>query len=171
MDSRAVSRSSHGIFTNITHDHLDYHGTYEKYRAAKARLFQGLDSEAVAVVNIDAPDADTGDNLRIWDFAHHIVIDHCSFRRAGDGNVDIWVVPFEGGQAQRLTEHIDPLPVLLQGQNGVHRFGLDRDLERAEQLPELGGEQVAGRFEVDSPHRLSIGPGARPSSKGRPGLD
>jgi len=37
----------------------------------------------------DAPDPDTGDNLRIWDYAHHIVIDHCSFRRAGDGNVDI----------------------------------------------------------------------------------
>ncbi len=38
---------------------------------------------------IDAPDADTGDNLRIWEDAHHVVIDHCSFRRAGDGNVDI----------------------------------------------------------------------------------
>jgi len=38
---------------------------------------------------IDAPDPDTGDNLRIWEDAHHIVIDHCSFRRAGDGNVDI----------------------------------------------------------------------------------
>ncbi len=38
---------------------------------------------------IDAPDTNTGDNLRIWDYAHHIVIDHCSFRRAGDGNLDI----------------------------------------------------------------------------------
>ena len=38
---------------------------------------------------IDAPDVDTGDNLRIWEYAHHIVIDHCSFRRAGDGNIDI----------------------------------------------------------------------------------
>jgi len=37
----------------------------------------------------DAPDTNTGDNLRIWDEAHHIVIDHCSFRRAGDGNIDI----------------------------------------------------------------------------------
>ena len=31
-----------GIITNITHEHLDYHGTYENYRAAKARLFSGL---------------------------------------------------------------------------------------------------------------------------------
>jgi len=37
----------------------------------------------------DAPDPDTGDNLRIWDSAYNVVVDHCSFRRAGDGNVDI----------------------------------------------------------------------------------
>ncbi|MCD4690364.1 hypothetical protein K8S17_02785, partial [bacterium] len=37
----------------------------------------------------DAPDTNTGDNLRIWEDAHHIVIDHCSFRRGGDGNIDI----------------------------------------------------------------------------------
>lgn len=30
------------IITNITHEHLDYHGTYESYRAAKARLFTQL---------------------------------------------------------------------------------------------------------------------------------
>jgi UDP-N-acetylmuramoyl-L-alanyl-D-glutamate--2,6-diaminopimelate ligase len=31
-----------GVVTNITHEHLDYHGSYEAYRAAKARLFQEL---------------------------------------------------------------------------------------------------------------------------------
>ncbi|MBL8057950.1 MAG: UDP-N-acetylmuramoyl-L-alanyl-D-glutamate--2,6-diaminopimelate ligase, partial [Anaerolineales bacterium] len=30
------------VVTNITHEHLDYHKTYEQYRAAKARLFTGL---------------------------------------------------------------------------------------------------------------------------------
>lgn len=29
-----------GVLTNITHEHLDYHGTYEKYVAAKSRLFK-----------------------------------------------------------------------------------------------------------------------------------
>lgn len=31
-----------GVLTNITHEHLDEHGSYENYRAAKARLFQSL---------------------------------------------------------------------------------------------------------------------------------
>ncbi|HBA92766.1 MAG TPA: UDP-N-acetylmuramoyl-L-alanyl-D-glutamate--2,6-diaminopimelate ligase, partial [Anaerolineaceae bacterium] len=31
-----------GVVTNITHEHLDYHGSYAAYRAAKARLFQHL---------------------------------------------------------------------------------------------------------------------------------
>ncbi len=35
-----------GVVTNITHEHLDYHGSYEAYRAAKARLFTSL-SETV----------------------------------------------------------------------------------------------------------------------------
>lgn len=43
------------IFTNLTQDHLDYHGTMEKYAAAKARLFQGVGAPPprVAVINMD----------------------------------------------------------------------------------------------------------------------
>src|SRR5260370_30835146 len=32
-----------GVVTNITHEHLDFHETIEKYRRAKARLFEMLD--------------------------------------------------------------------------------------------------------------------------------
>ncbi|WP_327668536.1 MULTISPECIES: UDP-N-acetylmuramoyl-L-alanyl-D-glutamate--2,6-diaminopimelate ligase [unclassified Streptomyces] len=42
-----------GIFTNLTQDHLDDHGTMENYRDAKLRLFQGLCRRAV--VNVDDP--------------------------------------------------------------------------------------------------------------------
>src|ERR1700722_3502244 len=43
------------MFTNLTQDRLDYHGTMEKYFAAKARLFEGVGSPAprVAVINGD----------------------------------------------------------------------------------------------------------------------
>jgi UDP-N-acetylmuramoyl-L-alanyl-D-glutamate--2,6-diaminopimelate ligase len=38
--------------SNLTHDHLDFHGSFEAYRAAKARLFQEL-SPRYAVLNLD----------------------------------------------------------------------------------------------------------------------
>ncbi|AUS05939.1 UDP-N-acetylmuramoyl-L-alanyl-D-glutamate--2,6-diaminopimelate ligase [Pseudotamlana carrageenivorans] len=42
-----------GIFTNITHDHLDYHKTFAEYRDVKKRFFDGLSKKAFAVVNVD----------------------------------------------------------------------------------------------------------------------
>ncbi len=41
-------------FTNLTQDHLDYHKTFEAYRAAKHKLFEQADT---AVLNIDDPNA------------------------------------------------------------------------------------------------------------------
>jgi UDP-N-acetylmuramoyl-L-alanyl-D-glutamate--2,6-diaminopimelate ligase len=46
-----------GVFTNLTQDHLDYHGTMEEYFRAKKRLFDQLGNDAVAVVNADDPSA------------------------------------------------------------------------------------------------------------------
>jgi len=41
------------VFTNLSHDHLDYHKTFTAYRNAKKRLFDGLDSGAFSLTNID----------------------------------------------------------------------------------------------------------------------
>jgi UDP-N-acetylmuramoyl-L-alanyl-D-glutamate--2,6-diaminopimelate ligase len=41
------------IFTNISHDHLDYHETFDKYIAAKKMLFDMLPSNAFALTNLD----------------------------------------------------------------------------------------------------------------------
>ncbi|MBQ8493819.1 MAG: UDP-N-acetylmuramoyl-L-alanyl-D-glutamate--2,6-diaminopimelate ligase [Alistipes sp.] len=41
------------LFTNLTHDHLDYHGTYKEYIRAKRSFFDALDRDAWAVTNID----------------------------------------------------------------------------------------------------------------------
>ena len=41
------------IFSNITHDHLDYHQTFDNYIAAKKKLFDELPSSAFALTNID----------------------------------------------------------------------------------------------------------------------
>lgn len=42
-----------GIYTNLTHDHLDYHSNMEEYRKAKKRFFDILKSDAIAITNID----------------------------------------------------------------------------------------------------------------------
>ena len=41
------------LFTNLTHDHLDYHGTYKEYIRAKKSFFDTLGRDAWAVTNID----------------------------------------------------------------------------------------------------------------------
>jgi UDP-N-acetylmuramoyl-L-alanyl-D-glutamate--2,6-diaminopimelate ligase len=69
VEHAALEASSHGLdqfrldgltlaaaaFTNLSRDHLDYHGTMERYLAAKARLFEALlPPGAAAVLNADA---------------------------------------------------------------------------------------------------------------------
>ena len=42
-----------GVFTNLTRDHLDYHGSMENYLRAKLKLFRMLEEDAFAVINSD----------------------------------------------------------------------------------------------------------------------
>jgi UDP-N-acetylmuramoyl-L-alanyl-D-glutamate--2,6-diaminopimelate ligase len=53
------------VLTNVTHEHLDYHGSFENYRAAKGRMFEMLgksyrkpDQPKISVVNADDPNAE-----------------------------------------------------------------------------------------------------------------
>ncbi len=70
----------YGVVTNITHEHLDFHGSYESYRAAKGRLISGLSEtspksfveERCAILNLDDSSytylANLGTSLedRVW---------------------------------------------------------------------------------------------------------
>jgi UDP-N-acetylmuramoyl-L-alanyl-D-glutamate--2,6-diaminopimelate ligase len=42
-----------GIFSNLTHDHLDYHKTFAEYLRCKKMFFDNLDADAYAITNID----------------------------------------------------------------------------------------------------------------------
>lgn len=57
-------RFAGGIFTNITHDHLDYHKTFKNYIRAKKLLFDALPSNAFALLNAD-------------DKNHVVMTEHC----------------------------------------------------------------------------------------------
>jgi UDP-N-acetylmuramoyl-L-alanyl-D-glutamate--2,6-diaminopimelate ligase len=68
------------VFTNLTHDHLDYHGSVEAYRAAKAMLFASLGSESTAIVNRDDPS---------WPFmVENTAAKVVTFGRAASGEAD-----------------------------------------------------------------------------------
>jgi UDP-N-acetylmuramoyl-L-alanyl-D-glutamate--2,6-diaminopimelate ligase len=51
----AYLRFAAAIFTNLTRDHLDFHGDMQEYFAAKRRLFEMLPAGAPAIINIDDP--------------------------------------------------------------------------------------------------------------------
>ena len=53
QDRIAGLRFEGGIFTNLTHDHLDYHKTVAAYRDAKKKFFDNLSSSAFALTNLD----------------------------------------------------------------------------------------------------------------------
>ena len=69
MKACALEVSSHGleqkrancidfdiaIFTNLTHDHLDFHGTFENYLKAKCKLFEMIKEDGYCVINADDP--------------------------------------------------------------------------------------------------------------------
>ena len=46
-------RFAGGVFTNITHDHLDYHKTFDEYIRVKKSFFDGLEATAFALTNAD----------------------------------------------------------------------------------------------------------------------
>ena len=131
----AIEASSHGIeqrrldgvrlaaagFTNLTRDHLDYHGTMAAYRAAKLRLFEALLEPGAAAVASAEMERETLDALR-----------DVAARRG----LELLTVG-EGGEAVRLlAQH--PLP---DGQAlEVEAFGQ----RQAVQLP------LPGRFQADN---------------------
>jgi UDP-N-acetylmuramoyl-L-alanyl-D-glutamate--2,6-diaminopimelate ligase len=56
----ALARVDHvrfaaGVFTNLTRDHLDFHGSMDAYFKAKRRLFEMLPAETPALINLDDP--------------------------------------------------------------------------------------------------------------------
>ena len=57
QDRIAGIEFSGGVFTNLTHDHLDYHKTFAAYRDTKKRFFDALPKAAFALVNSDDKNA------------------------------------------------------------------------------------------------------------------
>ncbi|OGB85204.1 hypothetical protein A2994_03370 [candidate division Kazan bacterium RIFCSPLOWO2_01_FULL_48_13] len=90
------------VFTNLTHDHLDYHKTLERYQAAKGQLFKNL-SESLrkpglpktAVINLGDPAADYFDQF-VADQKFYFAIDDLNTPETPDKT--LWATDIKEGR-------------------------------------------------------------------------
>ena len=78
------------LFTNLTHDHLDYHGTYAEYIKAKKLLFDRLPREAFALVNVD----DRNGEVMVQNCHAHVA--RYSLRQMADYRAKVLEMLFDG---------------------------------------------------------------------------
>lgn len=89
------------VFTNITHDHLDYHKTFDAYIKAKKQFFDGLPKDAFALVNNDDKNAgvmvqNTDAKVKtfglqtIADFKVKIIESHFDGMLINIDNIELW---------------------------------------------------------------------------------
>jgi len=62
-----------GVVTNITHEHMDEHGSYENYRAAKARLFESLEKTSEKPHGNPRLGVINRDDLKSFDFLNKLI--------------------------------------------------------------------------------------------------
>ncbi len=79
-----------GIFSNLTHDHLDYHGTFAEYLRCKKLFFDRLPSDATAITNID----DRNGEVMVQNTKAKVMTYSC--RSAADHTARIMERGFEG---------------------------------------------------------------------------
>ena len=140
-------------FTNLTRDHLDYHGSMAAYRAAKLRLFSELLPAGAPVVASTALDAGTLADLRAIAQARGL-----DLRTVGEDGTALTLLgsePRPDGQMLRLAagdavrEIFLPLPGRFQADNALMAAALAHATGLAEPLallPHLKG--VRGRMEL-----------------------
>ncbi|MBP3426310.1 MAG: UDP-N-acetylmuramoyl-L-alanyl-D-glutamate--2,6-diaminopimelate ligase [Rikenellaceae bacterium] len=134
------------LFTNITHDHLDYHKTFADYIKAKKGLFDGLDKRAFAIVNAD-------------DRNGQVMVQNCkakirtlSRRSMADYRCRVVEMGFEGMQLEMDgVEFWTPLTGEFNASNllGVYATAVELGFDKSEVLMHLSTLcSVDGRFET-----------------------
>jgi UDP-N-acetylmuramoyl-L-alanyl-D-glutamate--2,6-diaminopimelate ligase len=127
------------IFTNLSRDHLDFHGSMEQYFETKALLFRPERSES-AVVNLDSPHG------RLLDDVGSIPTDGYSVDELGelDGGVDGWTFLWRDHRIEFPLAGSFNLSNALAAAHGALALGLDLDaVARGLATPLV----VPGRFE------------------------
>ena len=143
-----------GVFTNITHDHLDYHKTFDNYIKAKKQFFDQLPADAFAVTNKDDRNGMVMlQNTKAMRYTY-------AMKQPADFTVRVSEHDFTGMQLQlNQTEFWTPL---IGGFNAYNLCAVyataflltEGDAELPIQMSALG--KVNGRFEVlRGPNRIT----------------
>ncbi len=156
------------VVTNITHEHLDYHGSYEAYFAAKRRLFAALLDDLLRVPSANPRKAATPrtavlnrDDASYAPLAAFLAgrpVDVRAYgRRPGETALDAWVesVAYEPGAtrlALGLRGQAEPLPV---SSALVGAFNVDNMLAATAAAAALGIGPEAIRAGLEAVHALS----------------
>ncbi len=167
IEHAAMEASSHGLdqfrldgvrlaaaaFTNLTRDHLDYHGGMAEYRAAKLRLFAALLPAGAAAVASTALEAETLAALRA--IAESRGLRLSTVGEGGDAIRLLRAIPRPDGQvlaieADGATRELHlPLPGRFQADNALVAAALARATGADRALDHLTGlSGVRGRMEL-----------------------
>ncbi len=135
-----------GIFTNLTRDHLDYHGTFENYRDAKKSFFDALPKEAFAIVNAD----DRNGMVMVQNCA--ATVKTYSIRSAADFKARIMEESFEGMDLEMDGREVSvPFVGRFNASNLLAVYGATvmLDVSPQDALVTLSAQKpVNGRFET-----------------------
>jgi UDP-N-acetylmuramoyl-L-alanyl-D-glutamate--2,6-diaminopimelate ligase len=138
------------VFTNLTQDHLDFHGTMEAYYTAKRTLF---DEPGIAVVNLDD---EYGRRIAAEVDALTFGIEHEADYRAREIEFDFTGSRFTLDTPDGAIEVDSPLPGLFNVLNVVGAIAAVRSLG-VERISLEGFERVPGRFEpVDEGQEFGV---------------
>jgi UDP-N-acetylmuramoyl-L-alanyl-D-glutamate--2,6-diaminopimelate ligase len=141
------------MFTNLTQDHLDYHGTMESYFAAKVRLFEGVGAGAprVGVINADDPHGERLEKIaqamgcEVWSYGWDAEFRAESVSlRVGETRFD-WKTPHGSVEMRSpLTGRVNVYNLLAASCAALARGLTIEDIAVATEKV----RQVPGRFEV-----------------------
>lgn len=133
------------IFTNLTRDHLDYHGTVANYLAAKKSFFDGLKPQAFAITNIDDRNGEVMlQNTRAHRVTYSLRGEADCRGRLIEDRIDGMTIAFDGRETEMMFIGRFNASNLLAVYAAGRCLGIDRD-ELLTAMSRL--TPVAGRFQ------------------------
>ncbi len=143
-----------GIFTNLTHDHLDYHKSLENYFLAKKKFFQMLPSSAFALSNVDDEHGEMMlEGIKAKKFLY-------GFKKDADFKGEILKLDFNGLEMNFNGEVIKTKLLgkfnaynLLSVWSACKLLGFDMPARNAFSIADAGGEKVNKILENIEPPR------------------